>query len=90
MNSETRVSSPPFLASILDALSPEIERNERLETAVGRGNSISRARPSLSMGLFVKRIMDLLLSAVALLLQASLAPTSASSARTAASPGALK
>ncbi len=68
MNSETRVSSPPFLASILDAPSPEIERNERLETAVGRGNSISRARPILSMGLFVKRIMDLLLSAVALLL----------------------
>ena len=68
MNSETRVSSPPFLPSILDALSPEIERNERLETAVGRGNSISRARPILSMGLFVKRIMDLLLSAVALLL----------------------
>ena len=67
-NSETRVSSPPFLASILDSLSPEIDRKERLETAVGRGNSIPRARPILSMGLFVKRIMDLLLSAVALLL----------------------
>ncbi len=68
MNSETRVSSPPFLASILDSLLPEIDRHERLETAVGRGNSIPRARPILSMGLFVKRIMDLLLSAVALLL----------------------
>jgi len=67
-NSETRVSSPPFLASILDSLLPEIDRNERLETAVGRGNSIPRARPILSTGLFVKRIMDLLLSAVALLL----------------------
>ncbi len=67
-NSETRVSSPPFLASILDSLLPELDRNERLETAVGRGNSIPRARPILSMGLFVKRIMDLLLSAVALLL----------------------
>ena len=67
-NSETGVSSPPFLASILDSLLPEIDRNERLETAVGRGNSIPRARPILSMGLFVKRIMDLLLSAVALLL----------------------
>ena len=67
-NSETRVSSPPFLASILDSLLPEIDRNERLETAVGRGNSIPRARPILSMGLFVKRIMDLLLSACALLL----------------------
>src|SRR6266480_615576 len=67
-NSETRVSSPPFLASTLGFLLPEIERNERLETAVGRGNSISRARPILSMGLFVKRIMDLLLSVVALLL----------------------
>ncbi len=68
MNSETRVSSPPFLASILDSLLPEIDRHERLETAVGRGNSIPRARPLLSMGLFVKRIMDHLLSAVALLL----------------------
>src|SRR3977135_678013 len=67
-NSETGVSSPPFLASILDSLLPEIDRNERLETAVGRGNSIPRARPILSMGLFVKRIMDLWLSAVALLL----------------------
>ncbi len=67
-NSETRASSPPFLASILDSLLPEIDRNERLETAVGRGNSIPRARPILSTGLFVKRIMDLLLSAVALLL----------------------
>ncbi len=67
-NSETRVSSPPFLASTLDSLLPEIDRNERLETAVGRGNSIPRARPILSMGLFVKRIMDLLLSAVGLLL----------------------
>ena len=67
-NSETRVSSPPFLASILDSLLPEIDRHERLETAVGRGHSIPRARPILSMGLFVKRIMDLLLSAVALLL----------------------
>src|SRR6266478_5213531 len=67
-NSETRVSSPPFLASTLDSLLPEIDRNERLETAVGRGNSIPRPRPILSMGLFVKRIMDLLLSAVGLLL----------------------
>ena len=67
-NSSTRLSSPPFLASILDSLFPEIDRNERLETAVGRGNSILRARPILSTGLFVKRIMDLLLSAAALLL----------------------
>src|SRR2546430_6801128 len=49
-NSETRVSSPPFLASILDSLLPEIDRHERLETAVSRGHSIPRARPILSMG----------------------------------------
>ena len=67
-NSSTRLSSLPPLAEILDSLLPEIDRNERLETAVGRGNSIPRARPILSMGSFVKRIMDLLLSAVALLL----------------------
>ena len=67
-NSEIRVSSPLSQARILDSLLPEIDRNERLETAVVRGNSILRARPILSMGLFVKRIMDLLLSAVALLL----------------------
>jgi lipopolysaccharide/colanic/teichoic acid biosynthesis glycosyltransferase len=67
-NSETRVSSPPFLAGILDSLLPEIDRNERLETPVRLRNSIPRARPILSTDLFVKRIMDLLLSAVTLLL----------------------
>ena len=67
-NSSTRLSSLPPLAEILGSLLPEIDRNERFETAVGRGNSILRARPILSTGLFVKRIMDLLLSAVALLL----------------------
>src|SRR2546421_365696 len=67
-NSETRVSAPPFLARILDSLLPEIDGNGRFETTVDRGNSIPRARPILSTGLFVKRIMDLLLSAVALLL----------------------
>jgi lipopolysaccharide/colanic/teichoic acid biosynthesis glycosyltransferase len=67
-NSETRVSSPPFLAGILDSLLPEIDRNERLETPVRLRNSIPRTRPILSTDLFVKRIMDLLLSAVTLLL----------------------
>ncbi len=67
-NSSTRLSSLPPIAEILGSLLPEIDRIERFETAVGRGNSILRARPILSTGLFVKRIMDLLLSAVALLL----------------------
>src|SRR5437016_14506183 len=58
-NSETRVSSPPFLASILDSLLPEIDRHERLETAVSRGHSIPRARPIPRMGWFVKRTMVL-------------------------------
>jgi lipopolysaccharide/colanic/teichoic acid biosynthesis glycosyltransferase len=47
---------------------PEIDRNERLETAVRRGNSILRARPILVTGLLVKRITDLLLSAIGVLL----------------------
>jgi lipopolysaccharide/colanic/teichoic acid biosynthesis glycosyltransferase len=52
----------------LDSLLPEIDRNERLETPVRLRNSIPRTRPILSTDLFVKRIMDLLLSAVTLLL----------------------
>ena len=67
-NSETGVSSPPFRARILDSLLPEVGRNGRYETAVGGDNRIARAGAILSTGFFVKRILDLLLSAVALLL----------------------
>jgi len=65
MNSETRVPSLPSLEEILGSLLPQIDLNERFETAVSRGDSIPRAHALLGTGLFVKRIMDLLLSAVA-------------------------
>ena len=65
-NSATRVSSLPPLAEILGSRLPEIDR--RYETAVGRSDSIIlRAHPIRSTGLFLKRIMDLLFSAIALL-----------------------
>jgi len=67
-NSETRVSFVPSPAEILGSLLPEIDRHGRFKTAVGQGNSIPRAHRILSSGLFAKRILDLLLSAVALLL----------------------
>jgi lipopolysaccharide/colanic/teichoic acid biosynthesis glycosyltransferase len=66
-NSVARVSSLPSLARICGSLLPEIDRNGRFETAVGRGDRIQRARPMLITGLFVKRIMDLLLSAIGVL-----------------------
>jgi lipopolysaccharide/colanic/teichoic acid biosynthesis glycosyltransferase len=47
---------------------PEIDRNGRYETAVDRGDSILRARPILITGLLVKRIMDVVLSAILLVL----------------------
>jgi lipopolysaccharide/colanic/teichoic acid biosynthesis glycosyltransferase len=62
------VSSLPSLARIWGAFFPEIVRNGRYETAVDRGDSILRARPVLITGLLVKRIMDLLLSAIGVLL----------------------
>jgi len=66
-NSATRVSSLPSLAEILGSLLPEIDRNARSETGVGRDKRIPRARPIPVASLLVKRIMDLLLSAIALL-----------------------
>jgi lipopolysaccharide/colanic/teichoic acid biosynthesis glycosyltransferase len=62
-----RVSSLPSLARIWGSFLPEIDRNGRYETAVDRGDSILRARPILITGLLVKRIMDLLLSAIGVL-----------------------
>ena len=69
-HSVARVSSSlTSLARIWGSLLPEIDRNGRFETAVGRSESINlRAHPILSTGLFIKRIMDLLLSAIAVLL----------------------
>ena len=67
-NSVTRVSLPS-LARIWGSLFPDIDRNGRFETAVGRSDSIIlRAHPIRSTRLFIKRIMDLLLSAIAVLL----------------------
>src|SRR3977135_1494000 len=56
-------SSPETLR---DSPLPKIDRDARLEPALDRRNSIPRAWPI--PGLLVKRIMDLSLSAVALLL----------------------
>ena len=63
-SSVARVSSPPSLARIWGSFLTEIDRNGQYETAVDRGDSILRARPILITGLLVKRIMDLLLSAI--------------------------
>lgn len=62
------VSSLPLLARIWGSFLPEIDRNEGYETAVDRGDSTLRARPILVTGLLVKRITDLLLSAIGVLL----------------------
>src|SRR6266478_8074847 len=67
-SSVARVSSLPFLARVWGSFLPEIDGNGRYETAVDRGDSILRARPILITGLLVKRIMDLLLSAIGVLL----------------------
>ncbi len=66
-NSVAQVSSLPSLSRIWGSLLPEIDHYGRSETAVGRGDRIQRARPILITGLFVKRIMDLLLSAIGVL-----------------------
>jgi len=62
------VSSLPFLARIWGSFLPEIDGNGRYETAVDRRDSILRAGAILITGLLVKRIMDLLLSAIGVLL----------------------
>jgi len=67
-SSVARVSSLPFLARIWGSFLPEIDGNGRYETAVDRRDSILRAGAILITGLLVKRIMDLLLSAIGVLL----------------------
>ena len=67
-SSVARMSSLQSLARIWGSLLPGIDHYGRFETAVGRGDSIVRARPMLITGLLVKRIMDLLLSAIGVLL----------------------
>jgi lipopolysaccharide/colanic/teichoic acid biosynthesis glycosyltransferase len=46
---------------------PKTDRNGRYENAVGRGNNLPRARAILISGLFLKRIVDISFSAIALL-----------------------
>ena len=67
-SSVARMSSLQSLARIWGSVLPGIDHYGRFETAVGRGASIVRARPMLITGLLVKRIMDLLLSAIGVLL----------------------
>ena len=67
-NSVARVSSLPSLARIWGSFLPELDHCGRFQTAVGRSDSIIlRAHPILGTGLFIKRIMDLLLSAIGVL-----------------------
>src|SRR5437667_4560460 len=63
----TRASSVPSPAKILDLVLPETDRNGRCESAVGRGNTLPRERAIHISGSFVKRIMDVALSGIALL-----------------------
>ena len=58
------MSSP---AKILDLVLPEADRNGRYESAVGRGNSFPHERAILVSRSFVKRIIDVALSGIALL-----------------------
>src|SRR5437773_9097247 len=64
-NSVARTSSAP--SEILNPVLPEANRNGRCESAVGRGDTLPRARAIHISGSFVKRIMDVALSGIALL-----------------------
>jgi len=66
-NLATRASSVPSPAKILDLVLPEADRNGRCESAVGRGNTLPRERAIHISGSFVKRIIDVALSGIALL-----------------------
>jgi len=68
-HSVARVSSLASQARIWGSLLPETDHCRRFETAVGQSDSIILpAHPIRSTGLFIKRIMDLLLSAIGVLL----------------------
>src|SRR5438093_13635797 len=66
-NLATRASSVASPAKILDLVLPEADRNGRCESAVGRGNTLPRERAIHISGSFVKRIIDVALSGIALL-----------------------
>ena len=66
-NLATRASSVPSPAKILDLVLPETDRDGRCESAVGRGNTFPRERAIHISGSFVKRIIDVALSGIALL-----------------------
>jgi len=68
MNSATETFRLPFPAKIFGFFFPEIDWGARFEAAVGRDDSIPCPCPIPIAGLFMKRIMDLLFSAFALLL----------------------
>ncbi len=67
-NSATATFPLPSAAKIFGFSFPEIDWDARFESEVGRDNSIPCPCPIPITGLFMKRIMDLLLSAIALLL----------------------
>jgi len=57
----------PSPAKILDLVLPEADRNGRCESADERGNTLPRERAIHTSGSFVKRIIDVALSGIALL-----------------------
>ena len=65
-NSVARASSRPALSEILNPVLPETDRNGRYENAVARGNRLLRARAILISSSFMKRIIDVVLSGIAL------------------------
>ena len=66
-NLGTRASSVPSPAKILDLVLPDADQSGRCESAVGRANTFPRERAIDISGSFVKRIIDVALSGIALL-----------------------
>src|SRR5438034_3395677 len=65
-NSVARTSSRPAPSEILNPVLPETDRNGRYENALARGNRLPRARAILISSSFMKRIIDVVLSGIAL------------------------
>src|SRR5256886_11178462 len=66
-NLTTCASSVPSPAKILDLVLPDADQSGRCESAVGRANTFPRERAIDISGSFVKRIIDVALSGIALL-----------------------
>jgi lipopolysaccharide/colanic/teichoic acid biosynthesis glycosyltransferase len=66
-NSATRASSLPSSAKILGLVLSETDRNGLYENAIAIDNSVPRSRATLITGSFLKRIIDVALSGIALL-----------------------